>query len=99
MKTVIIRNHQHFDRPIRCSDIKAAEMVRGGNYEYCPKHLWTGVFFSTREGRWISTIYSNGKRKQLGLFDSLDEAIAARLAANKEYGFHENHGKSHKTPD
>lgn len=34
-----------------------------------------------------------GKVKHLGLFRSIDQAAAARLAASIKYGYHENHGR------
>lgn len=43
-------------------------------------------------GRWRAVITLGGKKKHLGVFDSTKEAIAARKAAERKYGFHENHG-------
>jgi hypothetical protein len=34
----------------------------------------------------------HGKNINLGRFKDIDDAIAAREAANKEYNFHPNHG-------
>lgn len=47
----------------------------------------------TRNGKWQARIFVNGKSIQLGTFDEIGDAVQARLNANKEYGFHENHGK------
>ena len=44
-------------------------------------------------GKWRARIFHKGKHINLGHFDSIDAAIAARKLASKEYGFHENHGK------
>lgn len=44
--------------------------------------------------KWVAKIKVHGKRKHLGTFDSKDDAIAARVAANILYGFHPNHGKA-----
>lgn len=43
--------------------------------------------------KYTASIAVNGKPKYLGSFHTLDEAIAAREAANRLYGYHENHGK------
>ena len=52
-----------------------------------------GVSMCKKRGKWRTRIMVNGVDKSLGYFDKLSEAVAARLKANKEYGFHENHGK------
>lgn len=54
----------------------------------------TGVN-KTSNGRWIARINagSRGKRKHLGIFDTLEEATAARLQAEKDFSYHVNHGK------
>lgn len=41
-------------------------------------------------GKWLAKI----KGKHLGMFDQFDEAVAARKAAEIEYGFHRNHGRA-----
>lgn len=51
-----------------------------------------GVYWSAAAGKWEAAIHVNGKKKYLGLFDSIEGAKAARLEANKIYGYHENHG-------
>ena len=38
-------------------------------------------------------IMASGKQICLGLFNNLEEAIAARKDAEIEYNYHENHGK------
>lgn len=51
-----------------------------------------GVYLS-RGKKWCAQISVDGKRRSLGYFASKEEAIAARKAADKLYGFHENHGR------
>lgn len=53
-----------------------------------------GVYMNTREGKWYAFITSSRKTLHLGAFDVLDDAIAARRAAEKKFGFHQNHGKA-----
>jgi len=45
-------------------------------------------------GRFNAFIMVNRKHINLGTFDSLEEAAAARKEAHKRYGFHANHGAS-----
>ena len=53
----------------------------------------TGVFWYPRYNRWLAKIAVGGKNKHLGYFDSYDEACVAREAAERELGFHKNHGR------
>lgn len=50
-----------------------------------------GIYFEV--GRWRARIRHDGKNIHLGLFDDKDDAIAARKAAEIEYGYHANHGR------
>lgn len=45
-----------------------------------------------RGSKWIAQIRDHGKVVYLGAFDDLEDAIAARVAANKSFGYHPNHG-------
>ena len=38
-------------------------------------------------------VWADGTNRTLGTFDTVEEAIAARAAANVRYGFSANHGK------
>lgn len=53
----------------------------------------TGVSWYRPRGEWVAHIRTGGKRYHLGYFTSKDAAIAARKAAEIEYGFHPNHGR------
>jgi hypothetical protein len=53
-----------------------------------------GVVFDRRSNRWLARIHDNHKCVYLGTFKTLDEAIAARDAADREYGYHSNHGRA-----
>jgi hypothetical protein len=47
------------------------------------------------QGKWRSRIQDkNGRRILIGLYDSKQEAVTARKAAEKVMGYHENHGKT-----
>lgn len=44
----------------------------------------TGVSWSSSRNKWESYIKINGKKKKLGRFDKKEDAIEARLKAEKE---------------
>lgn len=52
-----------------------------------------GVCWDTSSKKWRAYIKVNGKLKHLGFYDTIEEAIAVRKAAEAQYGFHENHGR------
>jgi hypothetical protein len=52
-----------------------------------------GVNWHKRNKRWQAKITVNRKTLFLGYFRKLENAIKARKEAEKEYGFHKNHGK------
>lgn len=51
----------------------------------CSTSGTTGVNWNIKKGKWVSRITCNGRRLNLGNFDSKDAAIAVRKAAEKEY--------------
>jgi hypothetical protein len=53
----------------------------------------TGVYFSKAEKKYIAQIEVNREAIYLGIFDTLEEAAAARAEANLKFNFHNNHGK------
>ena len=52
-----------------------------------------GVMRIPNKRRWVARIRHKRKMLHLGTFKTLEEAAAARRAAEKKYGFHPNHGK------
>lgn len=53
----------------------------------------TGVTWHTKYQVWQARININKKNTFIGQYDNLDEAIAARKAAERKHGYHENHGR------
>jgi hypothetical protein len=51
-----------------------------------------GVSWHKWNKRWVVRISLGGESKHLGYFDDLNEAVAVRLNADREYDFHPNHG-------
>lgn len=52
-----------------------------------------GVWFEKRRNAWVAEIKVDRRKIHIGQFDTFDAAVAARKAAEVEFGFHENHGK------
>ena len=52
-----------------------------------------GVVWDKRCNKWRAYIGICGSAKHLGRFVSMEDAISARLSAEKNYGFHANHGR------
>jgi hypothetical protein len=53
----------------------------------------TGVYWFKRDSKWFVKVTFEKKARHIGYFDDLDDAIAARDAAYRRFGFHENHGR------
>lgn len=43
--------------------------------------------------RWRAYIYAENEQRHIGVFDTYEEAVAARKEAEARYGFHPNHGR------
>lgn len=53
-----------------------------------------GVSWSSKDKRWIAQIWHQKTKKHLGQFKEKSSAIAARKKAEREYEYHENHGRN-----
>jgi hypothetical protein len=53
---------------------------------------FVGVVWDKSRSKWMARVMDNYREKFLGYFENFDDAVAARIAANETYGFHENHG-------
>jgi hypothetical protein len=56
----------------------------------------TGVHWRKSDQKWGAQIHINGRGKTLGAFATFDKAVEARLLAEKDAGFHKNHGRAIK---
>jgi hypothetical protein len=54
----------------------------------------TGVHWHAQSRSWRAQVRHDGRTISLGLFKSIEEAAAARSAANIQYGYHANHGRA-----
>lgn len=55
----------------------------------------TGVSWNKEQKMWRARINTGGKCKYLGRFETLQEAAEARESAERDYGYHPNHGRTH----
>lgn len=53
----------------------------------------TGVSWHKKSQKWSAYIWSNYKKKHLGLFSERNDAVKARKDAELKYGYHVNHGR------
>lgn len=53
----------------------------------------TGVHFNNKNKKYQAYICVKGKRKHLGMFENLEDAVKAREKAQKEFNFHKNSGR------
>lgn len=53
----------------------------------------TGVSLCKRSGKWAAYIKRHRKKHHLGRYADLEDAVAARKAAERRFGFHPNHGR------
>jgi hypothetical protein len=52
-----------------------------------------GVSWYKREQKWCAVIGVEGRRKVLGYFDTFEDGVAVRAAAEQKHNYHPNHGK------
>ena len=53
----------------------------------------TGVSWHKRDRIWCASIRTGDRQKHVGQFASFEQAIAARKVAERECGYHANHGR------
>lgn len=73
----------------RIENLRLADYTMNNQNQHCvPRHNTSGtrgVSWDCARGRWTVRISINGRAKNLGRFDSIEEAEAAYLAARKVY--------------
>ena len=95
------RNVDHINRnrlDNRLSNLRDATYGENNRNQSLRKDNTSGICgISKREGKrrttWRAMIWADGTNRTIGTFDTVEEAIAARAAANVRYGFSANHGK------
>lgn len=78
-----IENLRLVDRVENAANLKLQERNKSGVH---------GVRWWAQSGKWRVTITRNRVCQHIGMFECLDDAIAARKEAEKRLNFHPNHG-------
>jgi hypothetical protein len=78
------------DRIENLRSVSHAENCRNVKHKRRSLDLPMGVY--RHREKYTARLNANGKNQYLGLFETVGEAHAARLAALSVYGFHPNHG-------
>lgn len=81
-------------RIVNLRDVSRGENLK--NQRLSPRNTSgvCGVLFHKETQKWRAEIKVNGRNRHLGLFKTIDEAAAARKAANVTYGFSARHGEA-----
>lgn len=80
----------------RLSNLRAVSRKENMQNGSLPSHNTSGiigVYWYATKKKWIAAITVDRKQKNLGYFTNKEDAAAARLAAERKFGFHPNHGK------
>lgn len=72
--------------------VSQRENCRNATMQNNNKSGVNGVHWHKAAGKWTAQIRVDYRSKHLGLFDTLEEAAAARKEASAKYGFTERHG-------
>lgn len=73
-------------------DVSRAENMKNVSNQKSNTSGVRGVGFDKSRNKWAARIEVDRKIYHLGRYDTFEEAVAERRAAEFEYGFHENHG-------
>lgn len=74
-------------------DVSRSENMRNAGIRHDNASGHTGVRWDERTQRWQAEIKRNYRSIHLGRFATIEEAIAARQSAERDLGFHDNHGR------
>jgi len=82
----------------RIENLRVVSMATNNKNKRMPSHNTSGFIGVTKNNnktKWRAQIVDSntGKLIYLGEFSNIEDAVAARAAADIEYGYHENHGR------
>lgn len=81
----------------RLANLRAVSHSQNSKNRALPKNNASGrigVRWHKAARKWVAEIRLGGEQRHLGLFESLEEASEARMAAEVRLGFHPNHGRN-----
>lgn len=73
-------------------EVSVLENMQSKKLYKCNKSGHHGVIWNSSNNNWRARIGVEGKTLNLGSYQDINDAIAARKAAEVKYGFHSNHG-------
>ena len=86
-------NHVRNDnRLCNLKEATSKENLRNQKKRYDNASGTTGVYWVPSRKRWVAYITVDYVKRNLGRYKDIEDAIAARAAAENEHGFHKNHG-------
>lgn len=81
------------NRLVNLRAVSHAENCRNQKRQSANTSGVTGVNWDKRWNKWRAEITVDGRTRNLGRFANKPDAIAARKLAEREHGFHKNHGR------
>lgn len=89
-----INGDRQDNRPSNLRDVPHLTNMRNQPLSRASTTGQTGVHYNMERGKYEAHITVAHRTKHLGRFQTFDEAVAARKAAERELGFHQNHGRA-----
>ena len=87
-------NHDTLDnRKSNLRVVTQKENLRNTKLSKRNRSGFCGISFIKKTGKFVARIEVDDKNIYIGSFADKQKAIEARISANKEFGFHENHGQ------
>ena len=80
----------------RISNLRSVSRAENHKNKCVPSNNTSGVLgvsWVRQSRKWTARITTGGTVFWLGDFETFEEAVAKRKAAEREYGFHKNHGR------
>ena len=82
------------NRIINLRSVCQSENMRNQKLSNANSSGFIGVSWCNRSGKWRATIALDGRKKHLGYFDMIEDAINTRWIYERKCGYHENHGRA-----
>lgn len=82
------------NRPSNLRDVMHAENMKNLPYRGGASSGHIGVWHRAKNRKFDAYLTIAGKKKHVGSFSTLDEAVAARASAAANAGYHLNHGRA-----
>lgn len=83
----------------RFSNLRCVTSLQNAKNQKLPKSNTSGhigVSWIRHHKAWVASICVNRKKMTIGYFKKIEDAIAARKAAEQKFGFHPNHGRTNQ---